>query len=282
MSEQQQRAVRGAAGGAADGTLTYTPAANANGVGDRDGDAAGRRRHGQRRGGHERCADVHDHGDGGERCAVVHEGREPDGARGRGGADGPAWATADHAGPADESGQTLDFIVTNDNNALFSMQPAIDGNGTLTYTPAANANGSATVTVRLQDNGGTANGGVDTSAAQTFTITVTPVNDAPSFTKGADQTVLEDAGAQTVAGWATAISAGPANESAQTLTFTVSNDNNGVVRVAAGDRGHGTLTYTPAANANGVATVTVTIRDDGGTANGGVDTSARRRRSRSR
>ena len=37
------------------------------------------------------------------------------------------------------------------------------------------------------------------SPTQTFDITVTNVNDAPSFTKGADQTVLEDAGAQTVA-----------------------------------------------------------------------------------
>ena len=69
------------------------------------------------------------------------------------------------------------------------MQPAIAATGTLTYTPAANANGTATVTVRLQDNGGTANGGQDTSAAQTFTITVTAVNDVPSFTKGPDQTV---------------------------------------------------------------------------------------------
>ena len=38
----------------------------------------------------------------------------------------------------------------------------------------ANASGSATVTVTLQDNGGTARGGVDTSAPQTFTITVLP------------------------------------------------------------------------------------------------------------
>ena len=66
---------------------------------------------------------------------------------------------------------------------------------TLTYTPAANANGLATVTVRLKDDGGTANGGVDTSGPQTFTITVTPVNDVPSFLKGADQSVNEDAGA---------------------------------------------------------------------------------------
>ena len=58
--------------------------------------------------------------------------------------------------------------------------------------------------MQIHDDGGTANGGVDTSAAQTFIINVTAVNDAPSFTKGADQTVLEDAGAQSVPAWATA------------------------------------------------------------------------------
>ena len=38
------------------------------------------------------------------------------------------------------------------------------------------------MTVHVHDNGGTANGGVDTSAPQTFTITVTAVNDAPAVT----------------------------------------------------------------------------------------------------
>src|SRR5439155_84239 len=52
--------------------------------------------------------------------------------------------------------------------------------GTLTYQPANDANGSATVTVQLQDSGGTANGGHDTSAAITFTITVNPVISAGS------------------------------------------------------------------------------------------------------
>ena len=184
------------------------------------------------------------------------------------------WATALSAGPVDESGQALDFIVSNDNNPLFSVQPAIAANGTLTYTPAANANGLATVTVQIHDNGGTANSGVDTSASQTFTITVTAVNDAPSFTKGANQTVLEDAGAQTVAGWATALSAGPADESGQALDFIVSNDNNPLFSAQPAVAANGTLTYTPAANANGLATVTVQIHDNGGTANSGVDTSA--------
>ena len=47
----------------------------------------------------------------------------------------------------------------------------------------------------------------------TVTITVTSVNDAPSFTKGADVTVLEDSGLHTATGWATAISAGGPEES---------------------------------------------------------------------
>ncbi len=182
-----------------------------------------------------------------------------------------AWATAISAGPANESTQTLTFNVSNDNNSLFSVQPAIASNGTLTYTPSANAFGVATVTVTLNDNGGTALGGVDTTAAQVFTITLTQVNDVPSFTKGADQTVSEDTGLHTVSGWATAISAG-ANET-QTLTFNVSNDNNALFSVQPAIASNGTLTYTLAVDAFGSAALTVTLSDNGGVANSGADTS---------
>lgn len=184
------------------------------------------------------------------------------------------WATGISKGPADESSQTLTFQVSNDNNALFLAQPAVDAaNGTLTYTPAANANGSATVTLSLKDDGGTTNGGVDTSAAQTFTITVNPVNDAPSFTKGADQAVSEDAGSQTVPGWATSISPGPANESGQTVGFHVSNDNNALFSGQPSVDASGNLSYTPAPNAFGTALVSVHVTDNGGTDNAGSDTS---------
>ena len=84
-------------------------------------------------------------------------------------------ATSISAGPADEDGQTVSFVVSNDNPALFSVQPAISPSGTLTFTPKADAFGSATVTVYLMDSGGIANGGDDTSPTQTFTITVTGV-----------------------------------------------------------------------------------------------------------
>jgi large repetitive protein len=191
------------------------------------------------------------------------------------GAQSVDWATGTVSpGPSCESTQTLTFNVTNTNNALFSVQPAISPTGVLTYTPAANASGSATVNVSLQDNGGTTNGGADTSATVNFTITVNDVNDAPSFTKGADVTVLEDSSAFSQPGWATLISAGPANESAQTLTFNVTNSNNALFSVPPAIAANGTLTFTPAANASGTATVSVTLEDNGGTANGGIDTSA--------
>lgn len=188
------------------------------------------------------------------------------------------WATATSPGPAADAGQTVTFQTTNSNSALFTAggQPAVAGDGTLTFTPAPDANGSAVVTVKAVDNGGTANGGSDTSAPQTFTITVTAVNDVPFFTAGADQTAVEDSGLRTVAGWATGKGAGPADESGQSVTFTVMNDNNmlftvgGQPAVAA----DGTLTFTTAPNAFGSATVSVQAVDDGGTANGGVDTSA--------
>ena len=149
--------------------------------------------------------------------------------------------------------------------------------GLLTYQPPLNANGLAlaTFTFQVQDNGGTANGGIDLDPTpNTITFNVNPVNDAPSFVKGANQVVDEDAGPQTVVGWATQVSAGPANESGQTVTFLVTNDNNALFSGQPIVSPTGTLTYTPAANAFGSATVTVRIQDDGGTANGGVDASA--------
>jgi hypothetical protein len=185
------------------------------------------------------------------------------------------WASNISAGPADESGQTVSFTATNNNNSLFSVQPAISPAGILTYTVAADANGSATVSVTLTDDGGTANGGQPTSAAQTFVITVNAVNDVPSFTKGADQIVRRNSGAQTVTNWATNISPGPANESGQTVTFVVNGNSNGsLFTVTPQVSPDGTLTYTPAMNATGTATITLALTDNGGTANGGQNTSA--------
>ena len=105
--------------------------------------------------------------------------------------------------------------MTSNNAALFSVQPSIAPDGTLTFQSAVNANGQATVTVVLKDNGGTADGGLDASAPQTFVIAVTPVNDAP---------VLAPIGSRTVV-FGTLLtftaSATDVDRPAQTLTFSL-------------------------------------------------------------
>lgn len=182
-------------------------------------------------------------------------------------------ATNISPGPFEES-QTVTFSVThNSNPGLFSVAPAISSNGTLTYTPAANAYGDAVIRYVAVDNGGTANGGVDTSTEEGFTISITPVNDAPTFTKGANQTVNEDAGFQFVSNWATNISQGP-NEF-DSFSFQVTNNtNSSLFSQQPTVSTSGTLTYSPAFNASGSADITIVLKDTGGTANGGADTSA--------
>ena len=183
------------------------------------------------------------------------------------------WATAISAGPAPESSQVVGFTVTTDNPGLFASQPSVAADGTLTYTPAANAYGSAAVSVVAHDNGGTAAGGVDSSGTATFTIAIQPVNDAPTCSIGGNQIAVSLLGARSVSGFASA-TPGPANESGQHTTFVVTTDRPNLFVVPPAISADGTLTYTPRFLGLGVANVTVRVVDDGGTANGGADTSA--------
>jgi len=147
--------------------------------------------------------------------------------------------------------------------ALFTL----NADGSYSYTPSADFNGSDSFTYTLTNGNGRATAGM-------VSLTIPAVNDAPSFAKGDNQTVSEDAGAQTVTSWATAISAGPSDESGQIVTFHVSNDNTSLFSAQPAIAASGTLTYTPAANSNGTATVSIYLTDNGGVANGGNDTSA--------
>jgi hypothetical protein len=188
------------------------------------------------------------------------------------GAVSQAWATAIAAGPSAEVGQGYAFTVTTDNPALFATAPAISTAGELTFRPAADRNGTAQVYARLVDNGGTANGGVNASPLEPFTISVAPVNDRPAVTAAGTVTVPEDAGAQRLA-LVTAVTPGPADEGAQSVTVTgVTNDAPGLFSAAPTLDADGFLSFTPAANAFGAAVVHVTYQDSGGTAGGGQDT----------
>jgi VCBS repeat-containing protein len=164
------------------------------------------------------------------------------------------WATKISAGPASEAGQVVDFLVSNDNTALFSIQPAIAADGTLTYTPAANAFGLATVTVQIHDDGGTAGGGADTSGAQTFAITVSPVNDAPDATHD-DYTTDEDTPLTVAA--AGVLSNDSDVEHDVLSAVLVNSPAHGSLTL----NGDGSFTYTPAANFAGTDGFTYKAHD---------------------
>ena len=176
-------------------------------------------------------------------------------------------------GPPDETAQNVGFTATVDQPALFAALPAIDPIGTLRFTPAPDANGTATITVTAIDDGGTTNGGHDTSTVHTATITINPINDAPTFTDGGDVTATEDDTVLTIAGWATSIRTGPTNEATQLIAFAVQVDQPALFETPPSITSAGTLTFKPAPDANGTATITVTAIDDGGTTNAGNDTS---------
>ncbi|NER37213.1 MAG: DUF4347 domain-containing protein [Oscillatoria sp. SIO1A7] len=158
-------------------------------------------------------------------------------------------------------------------NATLADASGLIYRGNLDFNNAVNGNNPEILSIVANDGGNTGTGGAQTDN-QTFNITVNPINDAPVFSKGLDQTVSEDAGAQRVNNWATGIGpGGGTDETSQTLaSFNVANNNNSLFAVQPAIDSNGNLTYTPAANASGTATVTVTLQDSGGTANGGQDT----------
>lgn len=187
------------------------------------------------------------------------------------------------AGPSDESGQTVSITATSNNQTLIPdgniVVTYVSGNptGTLTYTPAAEQFGTATITVTVTDNGGNLNGGVSV-LVRTFTVTINSVNDAPTLDLIADPApISEDAGLQTIN--LTGITAGPPNESSQSLTVTAVSSVPGLIPnptvTYTSPNATGTLTYTPVANMSGTAVITVTVTDNGGIANGGINTFVR-------
>ncbi|MEO5803542.1 MAG: Ig-like domain-containing protein [Verrucomicrobiota bacterium] len=172
-------------------------------------------------------------------------------------------------------------ILANDNDAETNLLSAIvvstttngtltlDADGSFSYLPNANFNGVDSFTYTATDTAAN-------SLVATVNLTIHPVNDSPNFTAGFSQLINQNTGSQMIQNWATNIQAGPANEQNQTVAFQVSNNNTGLFSEQPAISANGTLSFTPAFNASGSASVAVALKDNGGTANGGVDTSPTR------
>jgi hypothetical protein len=146
--------------------------------------------------------------------------------------------------------------------------------GNLKFTPAANASGAgyAAFTFQVQDDGGTANSGVDLDATpRTLTVDVTAVADTPSVTNA---TTNEDT--QTTSGLVISRNAADGAEVTNFKITGISNGtlykNDGTTQIANGTfitfaEGNAGLKFTPTANFNGSGSFTAqasTSNADGG------------------
>jgi len=156
------------------------------------------------------------------------------------------------------------FNVGSNNGALFSVPPAIDSSGQLTFELAGGVSGEAVVTVQLKDNGGTDNGGRDSSMLLTFTITVPePVID--DLVVLPNETVLEDQGAVSISSFVQYTSAITSSDVTYNFNSTVNFDAapivtaNGELQFAAAPNEFGTLEIEASLNSDPAATRTFTV-----------------------
>jgi VCBS repeat-containing protein len=201
----------------------------------------------------------------------------------------PNFITSILPGPAEATDEvTIDqqkvtFRVRAFQPSLFAVQPTIDATGTLTYQLAQHINNNnppptadLLVEVIAEDDGVRTPPPNDHEAdAKIFVINANPVNDAPEFTLNSlIVNTLEDAGPQTVAGFASGIRPGPAgaaDEANQSLEFLVvvpTNEVSAYTRLPAIDPTTGNLTYQLAPDVNSrfpglTLTFTVQLRDSG-------------------
>ena len=171
----------------------------------------------------------------------------------------------------DGAGTTAVEIIDGADNGTATVDDGGTANDpiddTVVYEPADDFFGADAFDYRITDADG------DTARA-TVQVSVKPVNDAPSITLSGDQVSDSGSGEQVVSNFATNFEPGP-NELGQSIAeFIVSNDDNALFAVQPAIATDGTLSYTPNdANLEGIAEVTVQVRDDGGTDNGGQDLS---------
>ncbi|MEE9492937.1 MAG: DUF4347 domain-containing protein [Gammaproteobacteria bacterium] len=146
------------------------------------------------------------------------------------------------------AGQFINVADISAGNLVFSPPPGLNGLGFASFT------------FRVQDDGGTGNGGVNTDPiANTMTIDITAFNDPPVTSSLADVTVDEDA-ADTVIDLFAAFS-----DAEDALVYSmITNTNPGLFAATVINSVAGTLTLDYAPDLNGNTNITIRATDIGG------------------
>jgi hypothetical protein len=205
-------------------------------------------------------------------------------------------------GGSDESGQTLTYKITSIPSYITLWKAddttQVTVNTTLSlaelqglkYMTVLDANGSGNLQWTVTDNGGTANGGVDT-LTESLAITVNAINDEPVRTNNGSLPIIsanEDShNTTTLSLGLSGVLYGPgggSDESGQTLSYQLTAipapitvwKSDGTTQVTVGTMLTLTelqgLRYKTIPDLNGFGFVTFNVTDNGGTANGGDDT----------
>ncbi|MCA9126087.1 MAG: tandem-95 repeat protein [Planctomycetales bacterium] len=159
----------------------------------------------------------------------------------------------DSPGPANEAGQQLSIAGVSATSG-FGGSVTI-GNGIITYVPAPDYYGTDSFIYVLNDSaGGTSTG--------TVNVTVAPTNDAPIAGPDSLSTFADTALSIAISELLANDSAGPANESLQSLSIvsiTATPNSFGTVVISSAD----SITYTPTPGFVGQATFEYTLQDSG-------------------
>jgi VCBS repeat-containing protein len=151
---------------------------------------------------------------------------------------------------SDPDGDTLSAVA---GSAPAHGSLSLNDDGSFTYTPAADYNGSDSFTYRAND-------GALTSGPAAVTITVTAVNDAPSVTVAPGGTCGTDDRSGTIN-----LTVGDVDSAATALSLSATSSNPTLVPnrnlVLGGSGANRTLMATSVAGRTGIAIVTVTVSD---------------------
>jgi hypothetical protein len=170
----------------------------------------------------------------------------------------PAAGAGVLANDDDPDGDPLTAVLVNppSHASSFTLNP----DGSFSYQPSPDYNGSDNFTYQASD-------GSASSAVTTVNLTVSAVNDPPSFTAGADQQVsslLTSTTGVAVPLWAQNVSPGPADEAGQSVTFELSTSDDAAFQDLPAVSDSGTLTFRPELRDDTVVvTVTVTAHERG-------------------
>ncbi len=153
------------------------------------------------------------------------------------------------AGSLSVSGSSSNPTLVPNGNIVFAGSGS---NRTITVTPAANQSGTATITITVSDG--------QLSASTSFVLTVSPLNDPPTISSIANQTIA--AGKTT---GPISFTVGDVETALSSLTLSGNSSNPTLVAnaniVFGGTGANRTVTVTPTAAQAGTATITVSVSD---------------------